>query len=404
MSLVIENARIATCIDGAVIDRGGVVIEGDTVRWVGEGAPPGHHGRRIDAGGRLLTPGLVDPHTHLVFAGSRVSEFRRKMAGEPYQSIATSGGGILSTVRATREASDDDLFVRARARAEVLRAGGVTTVEVKSGYGLTLDHELRLLRVGRRLEAEGVIRTRTTLLGAHKVAPEHEADRDGYVRLVAEQMIPSAAHEHVADACDVYLDAGAFTRDEARVILSSAKRHGLGVRAHVGQFEDLGGAQLLAELGGWSCDHLEAVSDEGLSAMGAANVRAVLLPGAWRTLRQTPPDAPRMIRHGVKVAVGTDANPGTSPTLDLVLCAALAVRDAGLPPDLALAAITAHAADAVGSPERGRISAGAPADLALWETDTPDAFAYALGHMTPRLLTIGGRLVHEIDAPGLPLW
>lgn len=405
MTLVIKNARLATQTDAGLIDRGGLVIEGRTVRWIGEGEPPTPEGAKvIDARGCLVTPGLVDPHTHLVFAGSRMAEFGRKMAGADYRQIAAEGGGILSTVRATRDARSDALFTLAKARAEVLRRGGVTTVEVKSGYGLSLEHELRLLEIGRRLEVEGVLRTRTTLLGAHKVPPEFEGDREGYVRLVAEEMIPIAASSGLADACDVYLDAGAFTRDEARTLLTSARHYGLGMRAHVGQFEDLGGAELLAELGGWSCDHLEQVSEAGLAAMGARDVRAVLLPGAWRTLRQAPPDAARMIHHGVRVAVGTDANPGTSPCLDLVLAAALAVRDAGLPPGQALDAITQNAADAVGDRSRGRLAAGGPADVAIWDTDSPDAFAYAMGRLEPWLLIIGGEVMHESATQTPPLW
>jgi len=405
MALLIENARIATCTERGLIDRGSILIDGSTIAAFGEGAVSAPDGTRvIDAGGRLVTPGLVDAHTHLVFAGSRMAEFQRKMAGEDYQAIAVAGGGILSTVRATREASDDDLYRRAVARAAVLRQGGVTTVEVKSGYGLTLHDELRLLAVGRRLDSDGHLRTRTTLLGAHKVPPEYASNRAGYVRLVAEEMVPAAASQGLADACDVYLDAGAFTIEEARLILTAAKKHGLGVRAHVGQFEDLGGPQLIAELGGWSCDHLEQVSEQGLNAMAERDVRAVLLPGAWRTLRQTAPDAARMVRAGVRVAVATDANPGTSPTLDLVLCAALAVRDAGLPPDQALASITSHAADAMGAFDRGRVQVGGPADLAMWETDTPDAFAYVLGRMSPRLLMIGGAVLHESDTGSPSLW
>jgi imidazolonepropionase len=402
MALLIENARIATCTERGLIE-GSILLDG-TVLAIGERMATPEGARVIDAGGRLVTPGLVDAHTHLVFAGSRMAEFRRKMAGEDYQAIAAAGGGILSTVRATRQASDAELYARAVARASVLRAGGVTSVEVKSGYGLTLQDELRSLGVGRRLNADGVIRTRTTLLGAHKVPPEYEGDRAGYVRLVAETMVPAAASQHLADACDVYLDAGAFSLEEARAILTAAQRNGLGVRAHVGQFEDLGGAQLVAELGGWSCDHLEQVSDAGLSAMAARDVRAVLLPGAWRTLRQSAPDAARMVRAGVRVAVATDANPGTSPTLDLVLCSALAVRDAGLPPDQALASITANAADAMGAFERGRLQTGGPADLAIWDTDTPDAFAYALGRMSPSVLVIGGAIVHESDTASPSLW
>jgi imidazolonepropionase len=355
-----------------------------------------------DLGGRLLVPGLVDPHTHLVFAGSRVAELARKMAGEDYRKIAAEGGGIASTVRATRAADDATLLRLARARAEAMRTHGTTTVEVKSGYGLSTEEELRLLGVGRALGRAGVVRTTTTLLGAHTVPPERRADRPGYVAEVIERMIPEAAGQQLADACDVYLDDGAFTTEEARAILSAAKAAGLRVRAHVGQFADLGGAELLSELGGLSADHLEQVSDAGLAAMAAAGVRAVLLPAAWRTLRQTPPDGARLRAAGVRVAVGTDCNPGTSPCTDLLLCAALAVRDAGLTAEEALLAVTAEAAAAIGVPDVGRIAPGMCADLAAFDQDDPKALTYPLGDLHAHAVWLEGRGV--VRATAVALW
>ena len=347
-------------------------------------------------------PGLVDPHTHLVFAGSRIDEFSRKMAGEDYRAIAASGGGIASTVRATRVASDDALFEAARARALEMRASGTTTIEVKSGYGLTVEHELRLLEIGRRLHAQGVANTTTTLLGAHAVPPERKDDRAGYVAEVATVMIPRAADHGLADACDVYLDEGAFTLAEARLILWAAREANLRPKAHVGQFKDLGGAELISELGGLSCDHLETVSDRALEAMAAAGVTGVLLPGAWRTLRQTPPDAGRMRALGVRVAIGTDCNPGTSPTTDLPACAALAVRDAGVTVDDAILGITRHAAAALGLANVGAIVPGNRADLASYEQEDPRVLAYVLSGIQAHLVLLAGAVVRgDADLPSI---
>lgn len=438
--LRLTNARVATCagvassLDAAgdlarlaVVDHATILVEGDRVRFVGPSAscPSVAVDRELDLGGRLVTPGLVDPHTHLVFAGSRSDEFRAKMEGVDYRTIASRGGGIGATVRATREATDEALWASLLARLDVLGSYGVTLVEVKSGYGLTVEHELRLLRLARRasrasvdtaeslanpkLAGRSLPRTTTTLLGAHAVPPEYASDRAGYVTLVATQMVAEAARRHalgladepLADACDVYLDENAFQVDEARTLLTAARAAGLRVRAHVGQFADIGGAQLVAELGGLSCDHLEVVSDDGLRAMAQASTRGVLLPGAWRTLRQRAPDAARMRALGVSIAVGTDANPGTSACLDPLLAVALAVRDAGLPPTAALLAITREAADACGEPAAGRIVEGGRADLCIWDHDDPMVFGYVLGGLRPSGVLCGGfrREPFELGTP-----
>lgn len=419
-SVVVRNARIATCVahEGdrlGTVDRGALVVRDGTVVWIGEDdACRGVPGARvIDAGGRLVTPGLVDPHTHLVFAGSRAAEFERKMAGVDYRTLAAEGGGIMSTVRATRAATPGTLNTLVHHRLRALVERGVTLVEVKSGYGLDLAHEARLLQIarfasegaiieGERLEIElPVARTTTTLLGAHAVPPEH--DRAAYLDLVCDEMIPRFGPEssdphwaRLAETCDVYLDENAFTVAEARRVLEAAKRSGFRLRAHVGQFADVGGAELVAELGGLSCDHLEHVGDAGLRAMAAAGTRAVLLPGAWRTLRQAAPDAARMRAAGVGVAVGTDFNPGTSPTLDLPAMVALAVRDAGLPAEEALLAMTVEAAAACGDREAGALREGGRADLVLWDHDDPRVFAYALGAVRPALVLVGGTVA--VDA------
>jgi imidazolonepropionase len=407
VSLSIRHAVVVTC-DGpegsgtrarlGVVEDGAVVAAEGVVTYVGPaaGAPsPAVDERVIDGRGAVVYPGLVDPHTHLVFAGSRVDELGRKLAGEDYRAIAAGGGGIAATVRATRAASDEALRASARARARALRATGATTVEVKSGYGLTVEDELRLLRVARALDEERVVRTSPTLLGAHAVPPERRQDRARYVAEIVEEMIPRAARERLCDAVDVYCDEGAFDLAETRAILEAARARGLGVKAHVGQFRDLGGAGLLAELGALSADHLEEASEEDLRALARAGTVAVLLPGAWRTLRQRPPDAARLRACGVTVAVGTDCNPGTSPMLDLPLAAALAARDAGLTLEEAVLAVTANAGRAIGRPETGRIAVGAPADLAVFDGDDARLLAYALGGLRPRLVVLGGYVVES---------
>jgi imidazolonepropionase len=435
----LRRARVATCAgegesDDARLDlrdHVSLVIEGGTLAHLGPDAdcPAGPYDRDVDLEGRLVTPGLVDPHTHLVFAGTRAAEFRQKMEGVDYRTIAKAGGGIGASVRATREASDDALARGLWARMAMLARRGVTLVEVKSGYGLSVEQELRLLRLAReasdlhvetrasrehpKLAGQLLPRTTTTLLGAHAVPPEHAHDRPGYVALVAGAMIEGAAARrrlglHVAalaDACDVYLDENAFSVNEARTIFDAARRAGLKIRAHVGQFADLGGAELVAELGGLSCDHLEHVSDAGLRAMAAAGTRAVLLPVAWRTLRQRAPDAARMRAFGVRVAVGTDANPGTSACLDPLVAVGLAVRDAGLAPSSALLAVTREAADACGASEAGRLRVGGRADLCVWDHDDPAVIGYVVGGLEPACVLSGGfPLAGRLDELGAPVF
>lgn len=380
------------------IARGAVAARGDRIVWVGleselhTAVVVRDDATRIEARDATVLPGLVDCHTHLVFAGDRTHELARKMAGESYQSIAAQGGGIMSSVRATRAASEETLLALASERARKLRSHGVTSVECKSGYGLELDAEARCLRVGRALGRSGIVRTTTTFLGAHVVPAEHRAERGRYLDELCDRMMPMVAREGLADACDVYLDEGAFDLDEARRVLTCARHAGLALRLHAGQFRDFGGGELAAELGALSADHLEVTSDAGLGAMSGAGVVGVLLPGAWRTLRQTPPDAARFRRAGLAMAVATDCNPGTSPTTDLWLCAALAVRDAGMTIEEALLAVTVNAARAAGLADRGQLRAGMLADLAVFPHADARALPYWMGDVHASHVVIGGRV------------
>lgn len=372
--------QLATCVapggQGEIhpIRDAALAWEGDTIRWVGAerdlppefAAWPAH-----DPGGRLVIPGLVDCHTHLAFGGWRADEWERRIAGATYLDIAREGGGIARTVRDTRACSEDELLERSRGfLGEMLRLG-VTTVECKSGYGLSVEEELKLLRVYRRLADEGPTRIVPTLLGAHTVAPEYRGRRAEYVRLVCEEMIPRAAAEGLAEFCDVFVEEGAFTPDEARVILRTGLRHGLAPKLHADQLGDGGGAALAAEVGAVSADHLEHASADGVRAMAQAGVVAVSLPLASLYLAQPPMPARRMIDAGVAVAIATDFNPGSAPSFHLPLALTLACTVQRLTPAEALKGATLYAARAVGREgEVGSLEAGKRADWT--EIDAPD--------------------------------
>lgn len=391
IDLLCIGGRVVRCDEDLVEREEAIGIDAGRIAYVGPTGSAPEASSTHDFAGALVLPGLVDPHTHLVFAGSRADEFARRMSGVDYHTIAAEGGGIASTVRATRNASDEELFVLAEARAEAIREHGVTAIEVKSGYGLSTEHELRMLRIARELDRQGIVRVTTSFLGAHAVPPGR--DRAEYLREVIEEQLPAVAEEGLADSIDVYCDEGAFSLDEARRVLEAGRAAGLRVRAHVGQFSDLGGAELAAELGATSADHLEQVSDSGLRAMASSGTVAVLLPGAWRTLRQTPPRAERFRRAGVAMAIGTDLNPGTSPTTNLLLCAGLAVRDAGMTSDEAILGVTRHAARAAGFEHLGAIRVGAHADLAVFRVKSAHSLTYALGGIRAAQVMLGGRLI-----------
>ncbi len=347
------------------------------------------------ASGGVMTPGLVDCHSHLVYAGDRAGEFEQRLEGVSYETIARNGGGILSTVRATRAASEEELIEASLPRLDALLADGVTTLEIKSGYGLTLHDELKMLRVARHLATLRPVRISTTLLGAHALPPEYAGDADGYIELVCEQMIPAAASQRLADAVDVFCEGIAFSPAQCERVFQAAQRHGLAIKAHAEQLSNLGGSALAARYGAWSADHIEYLDEDGVRAMAEAGTVGVLLPGAFHVLRETRlPPIELLRRHGVPMAVASDANPGTSPICLPTLMANLACTLFRLTPREALAGMTAHAARALGRPELGRIAIGAVADLCLWDVRQPAELAYAVQAGRLRQRVFNGVISH----------
>ena len=352
----------------------------------------------VDLAGRLITPALVDCHTHLVFGGTRIGEFARRLEGATYAEIAAGGGGIVSTVAATRAAGDVELFETGARRLRWLMASGAATIEIKSGYGLDPDTELRMLRVARRLGAELPPTVHTSLLAAHAVPAEHRSDPDRYVDQVCSEIIPAAAGEGLADSVDVFCEEIAFTAAQSRRVLDAARQAGLAVRVHADQLSDGGGAALAAEMGALSADHLEHASPEGIEAMAEAGTVAVLLPGASTFLDEpVRPDVAAMRAAGVRMAVASDLNPGTAPLGSTQLAMALACTRFGLTPTEALAGATLHAATALGLDDRGTIEVGKRADLALWDVEDPAALSYWFGAPLLAGLWIDGR---EVDRTG----
>ena len=345
--------------------------------------------------GGVMTPGLVDCHTHLVYAGNRAGEFEQRLEGVSYEEIARAGGGILSSVRATRAASEDELIAASLPRLDALLADGVTTVEIKSGYGLTVADELKMLRVARRLGQLRPVRVLTTLLGAHALPPEYAGRADDYVSLVCDEMIPAAAAEGLADAVDVFCEGIGFSPAQCERIYQAAKAHGLAIKAHAEQLSNLGGSALAARYGALSADHIEYLDEAGVRAMAEAGTVAVLLPGAFHVLRETQlPPIELLRQYGVPMAVASDANPGTSPICMPTLMANLACTLFRLTPREALSGMTAQAARALGRLDLGRIEVGAPADLCLWDIQQPAELAYAVQAGRLRQRVFKGEVVY----------
>ena len=350
--------------------------------------------KTIDAGGCVVTPGFIECHTHLVFASSREKEFQMRMEGKSYLEILEAGGGILSTVRATREASEEELVLSAMKRLNILLSFGVTTCEIKSGYGLDTETELKMLRVMAALQQSQPVRIVPTFLGAHALPPEYRDDREKYIDLVIKEMIPAVAEQNLARFCDVYLEKGAYSRKETERILLAAREKGLLPKLHAGQFNDLDGAGLGARLGAVSIDHLEKVSDEGLAAMAEQGVTAVILPGAAFFVREKTADAARMRKAGVKVAVSTDCNPGSSMTENLPLMLTMAVVNGGLGLKDAIEGATTSAAAALALPHpAGTLAVGAPADIVIHDVRDWRGIVYHFGMSHARTVIIGGNVV-----------
>ena len=380
---------------GAGLDAAAIVVDAGHIVWVGAASelpPQWRQAAPHDGANALATPGLLDCHTHLVYAGQRANEFAMRLAGASYEDVAHAGGGIVSSVRATRAASEDQLFASAAARLECLLAEGVCAIEIKSGYGLSLEHERKQLRVARRLGQAYGVTICTTFLGAHALPPEYAGRSSDYIDLVCQTMMPALAAECLIDAVDVFCERIAFSLQQTERVFKAAQALGLPVKLHAEQLSHMGGAELAARYGALSCDHIEHLSAAGIDSMRAAGTVAVLLPGAYYTLRDTKPPPINALRGaGVPMAVSTDHNPGSSPTLSLLLMLNMACTLFRLTVPEAVAGVTRHAARALGLQDsHGMIRVGAPANFVLWPVQDVAELAYWLGQRPlPRIVRQG---------------
>jgi imidazolonepropionase len=378
-----RNARLATCAGAGlgVIEGGAIAARDGRIVWVGSEAEAPRAARVIDCGGRWITPGLIDCHTHLIYGGDRAAEFELRLGGASYEEIARAGGGIVSTVAATRQASEDQLVTQGLRRLDALMREGVTAIEIKSGYGLDLDTERKMLRAARRLGQARNVVVKTTFLGAHALPPEYRDRREAYVELVADVVLPALAAEGLVDAVDGFCESLAFSKQEIARVFGAAQRLGLPVKLHAEQLSNQGGAALAASFGALSADHLEYLDEQGAAAMAGAGAVAVLLPGAFYTLRerQRPPVA-TLRRHGVAIAVATDSNPGTSPITSLLTTLNMAATLFGLTVEECLNGVTRYAARALGlEGELGSLEAGKRCDFAIWDIERPAELVYRIG-------------------------
>lgn len=396
--MLLTNLKAATMSGGyGLIEDAAILIEGGRIAWVGprSEAPSGHD--TTDCEGRLATPGLIDCHTHLVYGGSRAHEFEQRLTGVSYAEIARAGGGIASTVRMTRSETEADLAASALRRLDALLAEGVTTIEVKSGYGLDRDTEIKMLKVARELSQWRAVDVVTTYLGAHALPPEFKDDRAGYLDLVCNEVMPAVAQARLADAVDAFCEGIAFSVDETRRVFETAKSLGLPVKLHAEQLSNLGGSAMAAQFGALSVDHIEYLDQAEVDAIAASGTVAVLLPGAFYYLRekQVPPVA-ALRKAGVPMAVATDLNPGTSPIHSILTAMNMACVLFGLTPEEALRGVTDNAAKALGLYDRGLLTPGMRADIALWNTERPGDLAYPLGFNPLAAVIHHGELVRGI--------
>jgi imidazolonepropionase len=395
--MLLTHATVATMTDGyGLIPKAAVAIEGDRIAWVGSMADLPADYRALpehDVEGRLVTPGLIDCHTHAVFAGHRAVEFELRLKGASYEEIARAGGGILSTVTATQAASEADLLAKALVRIDQLIASGATTIEVKSGYGLTVEDELKMLRVARQISQHRSVTVKTTHLAAHAIPPDYKARPAAYIAEVALPSLRAAHAEGLLDAVDAFCETVAFSVNDLRSLFAEARALGLPVKLHAEQLTDQGGAAFAALHGALSADHLEYLSPAGIAAMAAAGTVAVILPGAFYTLRESQlPPITALRSAGVPMAVATDLNPGSSPMASLTLAMNMACTLFRLTPEEALLGTTAHAARALGLTDRGRIAPGLRADLCIWDADHPAELGYRIGATALYQRLFGGRL------------
>jgi imidazolonepropionase len=389
-SRIWRNARLATLAEGlpglGVVENGAIAVRDGRIAYAGSeaGMPAALRERfeNIDCEGRWITPGLIDCHTHLVHAGNRANEFEMRLAGATYEEVARAGGGIVSSVKALRAASEDELVRQTLPRLDALIAEGVTTVEVKSGYGLDLENEAKSLGAARRLSDERPVTVRTTFLGAHALPPEAKGDKSAYITKVVDEMLPAIAATGLADAVDGFCEGIAFSPDEISRVFTAAKALGLPVKLHADQLSNLHGAELAASFGALSADHLEYTDERGAAAMAKAGSVATILPGAYYFIRETKKPPVALFRqHGVKMAVATDNNPGTSPLTSLLLTMNMAATLFGMTVDECIAGTTREAARALGLlGETGSLEAGKWADLAIWDVERPAELVYRMGY------------------------
>ncbi|MBH3415502.1 imidazolonepropionase [Pseudomonas putida] len=400
MRTVWQHCHVATMAEGrySAIEDAAIVTSAGLIEWIGPRAElaPVDADRRVDLGGAWVTPGLIDCHTHAVFGGNRSGEFEQRLQGVSYAEIAAQGGGIASTVRATRAASEDELFASARQRVQALMRDGVTTLEIKSGYGLDLANERKMLRVARRLADELPLAVRATCLAAHALPPEYAGRADDYIAHICDEMLPALAAEGLVDAVDAFCEHLAFSPAQVERLFIKARELGLPVKLHAEQLSSLHGSSLAARYQALSADHLEFMTEEDAIALAAAGTVAVLLPGAFYFLRETqlpPMDALR--RHGGKIALASDLNPGTSPGLSLRLMLNMGCTCFRMTPEEALAGVTVHAATALGlGDSHGSLEVGKVADFVAWQIERPADLAYWLGGDLPKRVVRKG---HEIS-------
>jgi len=399
-----RHCRIATCDQRSrVFERGAVLVRDGVIEWVGDeheapaGLRPDH---TVELAGRWLTPGLVDCHTHLVFAGQRAAEFARRTAGSSYADIAREGGGILGTVRATRAASEDELVAQSRPRLQSLLAEGVTTVEIKSGYGLELESEARMLRAARRLEAEHPVTVSTSLLAAHALPPEFAGRADEYIDAICQEWLPALRAGARVDCVDAWCEDIAFSASQCDRLFAAARALGLPVRLHAEQLSNVGGSQVAARHEALSCDHLEYATDVDAAALARAGTVAVMLPVAFYALAETQrPPIEAFRHHGVPLAIASDCNPGSAPCASLLLAMNMARRLFGLTSEEVLLGVTRHAARAAGlADRRGTVAAGHAADFAAWSIDSLDELGYWAGFNPCSMVVKDGAIVLERNA------
>ncbi|HDI3268723.1 imidazolonepropionase [Vibrio cholerae] len=401
MNCVLTEARLVTMQPGVqgyqVTEPQTLIIEQGRIQHIGQHIDLPSDAHPISCAGKLVTPGLIDCHTHLIYAGSRANEFELRLQGVPYQTIAAQGGGILSTVNATRKASEEALIELALPRLDGLLRSGVTSVEVKSGYGLTLKDELKMLRAAKALEQHRRVKITTTLLAAHALPPEFQGRSDDYIAHICQEIIPRVAEEQLATSVDVFCESIGFSVAQTERVFHAAQAHGLQIKGHTEQLSNLGGSALTARMGGLSVDHIEYLDEAGVKALAQSNTVATLLPGAFYFLRETQkPPIEWLRQYRVPMAISTDLNPGTSPFADLSLMMNMGCTLFGLTPEETLRGVTCHAAQALGyAANRGQIAEGYDADLAIWNIEHPAELSYQVGVSRLHARMVNGELSYE---------